>query len=159
MKTITQRNIFTRTKAWETALDLITYLYVLLFFYTACSKMITYSSFNKILSELPYLASLHAILAPAFIGLEVVLGILLIIPRTRIKGLWGAMLLMMVFTVYLGYNIIERTKLPCSCGGVISGMTWPHHLLFNSAFIAMAIAGLYINNRLKQTKISTRGHR
>lgn len=161
METTSKRpvNFFGSFKFSELVLDLVIYLYILLFFYTAFSKMITYRSFVKVLSELPLIGGIHLFLAGFLIGLEVAFGLLLIFPKTRIKGLWGALILMSCFTVYLGYHIMVRSKLPCSCGGVVSGMTWPQHLIFNMAFILMAIIGLLINNRLTKLKISTRGSR
>ncbi|TCD28626.1 hypothetical protein EZ456_04350 [Pedobacter psychrodurus] len=154
-----QSNLFSSIKFPELVLDLVIYLYILLFFYTAFSKMITYSSFVKILSELPLIGWMHLFLASFIIVLEVLFGLLLIFPKTRIKGLWVSLFLMVCFTIYLGYHIMVRSKLPCSCGGVISGMTWPQHFLFNIAFILMAIIGLLVNYWLTKLKISTRGNR
>ncbi|MCX2477176.1 hypothetical protein OQZ33_22775 [Pedobacter sp. MC2016-05] len=130
--------------------DLAVYSYILLFFYTAFSKLITYSAFLKVLSDLPLIGAWHQAIAMLVIFLEVLFGVLLVIPGGRIKGLWMSLGLMMLFTFYLGYHVMLRSKLPCSCGGVISGMTWPQHVAFNVGFILLAVAGIMADRRMKQ---------
>jgi hypothetical protein len=134
---------------YNALLDVISYSYILLFFYTAISKIITYSTFRKVLSDLPLIGGYYEYVAFGIILSEMVIGTMLIIPKWRVAGINAALLLMVVFTIYLGYHILTRSKLPCSCGGVISGMTWHQHLAFNTGFIFLAITGLYINKIFK----------
>jgi len=129
--------------------DLGVYSYILLFFYTAFSKLITFPSFLKVLSDLPLIGQWHELLAVGVIFLEIFLGMLLVFPKTRIIGLWMSLGLMILFTLYLAYHVMVRSKLPCSCGGVISGMTWPQHVAFNVGFILLAGFGLLADRRLK----------
>ncbi|MFF5380774.1 MauE/DoxX family redox-associated membrane protein [Pedobacter suwonensis] len=143
----------------ELFFDLTAYLYILLFVYTAVSKIITYPFFLKILSGLPMVGDYYPLLAIFIISAELILGILLIVPKSRYSGLKGSLGLMLVFTIYLAYHIWTGTTLPCSCGGVISQMTWLQHLLFNMGFIMLALVTLIINTRNFKTKISTRGNR
>lgn len=133
----------------EYLIDLAVYAYVLLFFYTAFSKIITYAAFLKVLSDLPMIGGIHQYVAGTVIGLEIGFGMLLVVPRSRITGLWLSLGLMLLFTVYLGYHVMVHSKLPCSCGGVISGMTWPMHVAFNIAFILLALSALWMNQKVK----------
>lgn len=131
-------------------LDVITYSYILLFFYTAISKIITFSTFKKVLSDLPLVGEYYEYVAFGIIFSEMVIGTMLIIPKWRVAGIKASLLLMVIFTLYLGYHILTRSKLPCSCGGVISGMTWQQHLAFNTGFIGLAVTGLHIINFLNK---------
>lgn len=156
----TGRNGFGTGKVHEVVIDFIVYAYVLLFFYTACSKLITYSSFLKVLSDLPVIGNGYQLVAPGVIFIELLFGVLLVLPGTRMLGLRCSLGLMLIFTSYLIFHVMTGSKLPCSCGGVISAMTWPQHIALNFGYIILAILGLYINNKkLVKTKISTRGDR
>lgn len=133
----------------ELVIDLAVYSHILLFFYTAFSKLITYPSFLKVLSDLPVIGEWHELMALTVIFSEILFGLLLIFPASRILGLWCALSLMILFTLYLAYHIAVRSKLPCSCGGVISGLSWPEHVIFNMGFILLGVAGLIANRKLR----------
>lgn len=143
----------------ELVIDFAVYSHILLFFYTAFSKLITYPSFLKVLSDLPVIGEWHELIGLAVIFSEILFGLLLIFPVSRIPGLWCSLSLMILFTLYLGYHIAVKSKLPCSCGGVISGLSWPEHVIFNMGFILLGIAGLFANSKLRMIKIFSRGSR
>src|SRR5690606_18433211 len=68
---------------------------------------------------------------------------LLLIRPIRIYGLLFSLLLLLVFTIYVGMvylNFFERV--PCSCGGVFKSMSWEAHLFFNLGFTLLALAGI-----------------
>jgi hypothetical protein len=68
-------------------------------------------------------------------------------PRTRKLGLYISLGLMMAFTGYISYMMIFIPDLPCSCGGVISKMTWGQHLIFNVFFMLLALTGILLNRK------------
>jgi uncharacterized membrane protein YjjP (DUF1212 family) len=50
--------------------------------------------------------------------------------------------------------MIFNKELPCSCGGIISLLSWGGHLVFNSVFILLAFAGVMLeklNRQLNKT--------
>ncbi len=148
--TFSKRPGSVKTFSWkELVIDLAVYSHILLFFYTAFSKLITYPSFLKVLSDLPVIGEWHELMALTVIFSEILFGLLLIFPVSRIRGLWCALSLMILFTLYLGYHIAVRSKLPCSCGGVISGLSWPEHVIFNMGFILLGVAGLIADRKLR----------
>ena len=65
----------------------------------------------------------------------------LFIPVTRKAALLGALILMGLFTIYIGYMILFTPHLPCSCGGVLKQMSWRQHFVFNIVFTLLAGAG------------------
>src|SRR3546814_5749620 len=51
---------------------------------------------------------------------------------------------MLVFTAYLLNMVFTVDSLPCSCGGVISSMSFDQHIVFNAGFIVLAVIGLVL---------------
>lgn len=74
--------------------------------------------------------------------LELVVSLFLLIPAWRKWGLKASILLMSVFTVYVAWVWLGLAgRVPCSCGGVISSLTWGQHLIFNLVFLGISIVG------------------
>ncbi|MDG3583367.1 DoxX family protein [Galbibacter sp. CAA-3] len=76
--------------------------------------------------------------------LELLIVGLLVFPRTRLLGLMGAFTLMVMFTVYIYIILNYASYVPCSCGGVLEKLGWGEHLVFNMAFIFLALLAIYI---------------
>lgn len=136
-------------KTREIIVDITVYLFIILFMYTAASKILTVKSFASTLAKSPLIGSYNMIVAYAIPIVEIIISIVLIFPFIRKAGLYASFLLMTVFTAYLAYMVLSGNKLPCHCGGVISTMTWQQHIWFNLGFVALAIIGLTINGKKK----------
>ena len=134
-------------------LELISSLLILLFVYTALSKLIEPGKFNWALSQSPLISNYSKIIAWALPALELLVAALLFMPKTRLWGLYSAFGLMTVFTFYIAYMIAFTPKLPCSCGGVLQQMTWRQHLIFNIFFTIFAATGIWLyKKQMKQVK-------
>ncbi|HEY1165774.1 MAG TPA: MauE/DoxX family redox-associated membrane protein [Chitinophaga sp.] len=134
--------------------EIIGGLFILLFLYTALSKLSEIALFRLVLRSSPLIsdyANLVSILIPAS---EILVSLLLFIPGTRRRGLYAAFLLMLIFTLYLAYMLSFTRQLPCSCGGVISRLTWKQHLVFNIALTLLAIAGIRLSREPRRTSLS-----
>lgn len=129
-------------KTREIIMDIAVYLFIMLFMYTAASKLLTIKSFASTLAKSPLIGSLNFIVAWAIPITEIIISVVLIFPAVRKTGMYASLLLMTVFTFYLVYMVFSGAELPCHCGGVISTMTWQQHIWFNLGFIAVAITGL-----------------
>ena len=131
--------------------DLVVYVFVLLFVYTAASEFQSFKSFKEVLSMSPLIGKYYAVLSWLIPLTELIITGLLILKRTRKAGILASLLLMIVFTVYLVYMVFSGSTLPCHCGGVISAMTWTQHIWFNLVFVALAgfgyISGIRIYKR------------
>src|SRR5690606_41640149 len=142
----------------ETLITCTIVLTILLFMYTAVSKLLEYDKFVFQMRRVP----LHFIQSWApFIGraiplVELVLVGLLFIVRTRYWGLICSLLLMVSFEIYiLWMKILEMQtgiRLPCSCGGIISKMNWTEHLLFNAVFVFLLALSLYYERKKRRSK-------
>lgn len=136
---------------------IISSLLILLFVYAAMSKLLEYPLFVAQLHTHPYLKLFAGLLAWMVPAAEIITSILLIFALTRLTGLYASALLLIVFTTYLALMLLTDKNLPCSCGGVISGMSWRQHVVFNLFFIALSITGIVLmKNRNRTAKSSNR---
>ena len=133
-------------------IEIISSLLILLFVYTAISKLLDYTAFKNVLHVSPLIASKAGIVALALPITEGLVSILLFLPRTRLWGFYGSLALMSVFTLYLAYMINFTPKLPCSCGGVLKQMTWNQHLLFNIFFLIISAIGFMLERKRVKRK-------
>ncbi|REA58193.1 hypothetical protein DSL64_21535 [Dyadobacter luteus] len=121
---------------------------ILLLFYTAVAKL---SNLNRFESELgnqvlpSWSIPLLVWLIPAT---ELVVVLLLLLPRFLLRGLQGAALLMTVFTMYMGLVLLDVfDRVPCSCGGVLKSMGFEVHFVFNLFFLLLSITGIWLHAR------------
>lgn len=131
-------------------IELISAMLVLLFAYTALSKLIGHETFSIVLSDAPLLKSYAAVISWVVPVAEIIVVLLLFLPSARIVGLFAALVLLLLFTGYLLYMIVYAPKLPCNCGGVISNLSWKLHIVFNTIFILLCSTAilLYPNSTL-----------
>jgi uncharacterized membrane protein YphA (DoxX/SURF4 family) len=122
--------------------DVIIYSFVILFTYTATSKIQSFKSFTLVLGKSVLIGEYNTLVAWVVPSLEIVISALLILPATRKWGLFSSLVTMVIFTMYLIYMINSGSQLICTCGGVLSSLTWKQHIWFNGFFIALALIGL-----------------
>jgi hypothetical protein len=134
----------------QSIIETITSLLVFLFLYTALSKFVDHALFVEVLGKSPLLGSIKNLVSWTIPITEIILVVLLIIPKTRLRGLWGSLALLSLFTMYLIYMVIFTPKLPCSCGGVISNLSWGQHIFLNITFIGLSYWAILLMNKAKQ---------
>lgn len=134
--------------------DIISGVLLLLFLYTALSKLFDYETFRFVLKKSPLLYRFAGFIAIALPIAELLVVLLLFIPRTRLTGLYAAFFLILLFTGYLVYMIAFTPDLPCNCGGVLKLLTWKQHIFFNLFFILLSLTGILLYKRNKNTRSS-----
>nr|WP_068888692.1 MauE/DoxX family redox-associated membrane protein [Pedobacter panaciterrae] len=144
---LNQRTFHLSDKAKSIIVDIIVYLILILFMYTAASKLFNIASFSSTLAKSPLIGQYSKLVAWAIPVTEVIIGILLIPAPFRKWGLYASFGLMVLFTLYLLYMVFSGNKLPCHCGGVISTMTWQQHIWFNMGFVLLSFIGIYIHKK------------
>jgi len=77
--------------------------------------------------------------------LELFITVLLLFRITRLPGLLASFSLMILFTFYIIAILGFSEYIPCSCGGILSKMTWGQHLVFNAAFCVLAVIGIRLS--------------
>lgn len=138
--------------AKRTIVDVICYLFVLLFLYAATSKLVEYDKFQLQISKSPIITDYAQILVWMVPSLEIIISIMLLIERTRMAGLFAALGLMCLFTAYIYAILNYSDSIPCSCGGVLQKMTWDQHLIFNAAFVLFGIVGIILHTKVTDKK-------
>jgi putative oxidoreductase len=131
-------------------IEIICSLLILLFVYTAFSKLLDFRSFTLVLQKSPFIGDKAAVVAYALPIVEVIVSALLFIPRSRLWGLYSSAVLMAMFTLYIAYMISFSPNLPCSCGGVLRQMTWNQHLFFNIIFFLLSLTGVLLKRKQMQ---------
>ena len=131
-----------------TITDLICALLLLLFLYTAVSKLFTHDAFQFVLFLSPSLRPFATLISWLIPIAEILICICLFLPPLRTAGLLGSFILLLMFTLYLIYMILFTTDHPCACGGVISSLSWPAHIIFNIFFMGLAATGLILRRKI-----------
>lgn len=118
--------------------DVIAYLFILLFLYTATDKIWKFQSFQRVMGVMPLIGKFGVYIAYFIPTSEIITSVLLIVPALKKYGLLSSLTLMVGFTMYLIFMVFYAKDLPCNCGGVITKMSWNQHVLFNIFFIILA---------------------
>ncbi|MCL9809853.1 MauE/DoxX family redox-associated membrane protein [Flavobacterium luminosum] len=119
-------------------IEIVSLLYVVLFIYAAVSKLIDFENFKVQLGQSPLLSAFATPVAIGVPVLEIVIAVMLLLPKLKLYGLLSGFTLMVMFTAYI-YIILNFSQfIPCSCGGVLEKMTWNQHLIFNLSFVLLA---------------------
>jgi hypothetical protein len=130
--------------------DSISAMVLLLLLYAAFSKLADYAAFKFSLERSPLLRPFAPSITWLLPAVEITIAVLLFIPSTRSKGLYGALCLISLFTVYLAAMLLFSPGLPCNCGGVLKSLSWPQHIFFNLFFILLSAIGILLYKKHQQ---------
>ena len=125
------------------------YLLIFLFTYTGISKLIDHDNFYTSIMLSPVIHDQASIIVWLVPVIELLIAALLLSKKFIQAGLISSLILMIGFTMYIGYMILFMEHLPCSCGGVIKELSWSSHILFNSLFILLITISLLFTNQHK----------
>lgn len=139
------------TKIQNLFLEFTCLLYIILFVYAAVSKLLDFENFQAQLGQSPLLSPFADFVSYSVIVIELIIAVLLSIPKLRYFALWGAVALMSMFTAYIVIILHFSYFVPCSCGGILEKLGWTEHLIFNVVFVLLAIVAILLqamNNRI-----------
>lgn len=141
----------TRSSNAEMCVQLISSMLILLWVYAAVSKLISYEQSRSQMLNQVFPIAIAKFLVWAVPFTELLLSGLLSFLRTRLSGLYGSLILLISFTIYIGL-VINRVfnRIPCSCGGVLNKMTWEQHLAFNIVFLLLTATAILLSTHLKK---------
>ncbi len=136
---------------------ILRFLFIVLFLYAAISKLIDYRKFYNDLLNSPIfgysiIGRFFSIVIPVA---EIGISGLLISGKHLKTGWYLVFLLMLVFSIYIGGILVFSDNLPCSCGGIISELSWRGHLLFNICLTLLSGLGIYLNSKNEYKNIVT----
>jgi uncharacterized membrane protein YphA (DoxX/SURF4 family) len=135
-------------KKKQTWAGVICALLIFLFVYTGIYKILDYTNFKVQLGRSPFIDKMNGFIAPVLPAGELLISLLLMIKRTRLAALYLSFALMTAFTGYIWLMLNYAPDLPCSCGGIISAMTWHDHLVFNACFTGLTIIGAILQGKI-----------
>lgn len=125
-------------------IEIISALLAFLFVYAAVSKLAGYTTFRIQISQSPFItqfATPISWLVPLF---ELAISILLAFPKLRLYALYGSLFLLSTFTAWLIAMLNFSHYIPCSCGGILSSLTWKQHIILNAGFIILSITAIFL---------------
>jgi hypothetical protein len=135
----------------STIVEIICALHIILFIYTGLNKMMDIDKFKFEMGRSPFIQNMAGFIAYSLPAGEMLLALLLIIKRTRLLGLYLSFTLMALFTGYIWLMLTHASDLPCSCGGIMSKLSWHQHLWVNGIFASLAfVAAMLQNNIVKK---------
>jgi hypothetical protein len=129
-------------------IDIISFLLILLFVYTAMSKLMDFKQFKEQMfnQALPHEIALTLIWTLP--GFEILTALMVFFKQSRLLGYYLSAILMCLFTLYIALVLLHYfSRVPCSCGGVIKALGWKMHIVFNLFFLLLSILGILIINR------------
>lgn len=114
----------------------------------------TYSSFSKVFELDKFKHAMATQVFPKWIGKifvfiiplsEIAIIALLILPDTRLIGMYASFIMMLAFTIYVAgsvFGVYERK--PCACGGLFGRLGWNRHLNLNAILTLLAFTGIIL---------------
>jgi uncharacterized membrane protein YphA (DoxX/SURF4 family) len=125
-------------------LEILSFLFVLLFVYAALTKLFDYQKFTVQIGQSPLLTGFGNLIAPAVIGTELVIAVMFSFQKLRLLAFFSAFSLMTMFTAYIILMLNFSSFIPCSCGGVLEKLGWTEHVIFNGIFVLLGLAGIVL---------------
>lgn len=126
----------------------VTLLLILLFTYTAVSKVTAMETFSQQMHNQPFPEVISSSLIWFIPVMELLTAALLIVKPLRFIGFCCAFVLMSLFTGYVAMILLDVfDRVPCSCGGILESLSWTQHLAVNFLFWLLSLTGILLENR------------
>lgn len=135
--------------------DIICMLLILLFVYAALNKVMEFNKFQAQIGKSPLIMRYVPIISWLVPSSEIMISLILLLPKFRVYGLYMAYSLMLMFTLYIGFILTFSPYVPCSCGGILNNLGWSQHLVFNFAFTLIALSGTFLIKPFKSESKTT----
>ncbi|SFT42248.1 DoxX protein [Algoriphagus locisalis] len=129
---------------------------ILLWTYTGLDKLIRWEASRNAFRNQTFPIELAEVLAYAVPVVELLIALLLLFSVTRWWGYLGSVLLLTVFTTYVGLIWVGAfPRVPCNCAGILESLGWMEHFVLNMICIVIAVLGIRLEEliRLKDLKI------
>jgi uncharacterized membrane protein YphA (DoxX/SURF4 family) len=118
---------------------------ILIWTYTGLDKLIRFEQSRKSFLNQPFPNEIEEVLAYAIPGVELLLALLLLFSVTRWWGFLGSILVLTVFTSYVGLIWVGAfPRVPCNCAGILESLGWAEHFVLNLGLIGVSVLGLYL---------------
>jgi hypothetical protein len=124
---------------------LITGLLVILWGYASISKLTNLSEFQHAMMAQVFPKWVGRILIYVVPLAEIAMIVLLLIPSTRLIGMYASLFTMIAFTLYVGGAVFKLyLRTPCACGGLFNKLGWYRHFKVNIVLSLIALVGVVL---------------
>lgn len=128
-------------------IKILTLFLLALWIPVSIDKFINFETFKNGLIRQPFNDTLAYLLAYTLPFFEVSIVVLLLFSHWRKYGIMLSLVLMVLFTGYIGMALAGIwEEMACGCGSVISILTWKQHFFFNLFFLLISGYGVYLTN-------------
>lgn len=127
--------------------DIICSLFIALFVYAALNKLFERPLFAAQMRKAHLLESVSESMSYIVPIVELLLAALLVTTKYKLKALIASTGLMLLFTVYIITILSINKETPCGCGGIIQKLNWQQHIIMNSLFILLGVAGVWLERK------------
>lgn len=126
---------------------------IIIWTYTGFDKLIDFEDSRKAFHNQTFPADLAEALAYAVPITELFIALLLLFSVTRWWGFLSSILLLTVFTTYVGLIWVGAfPRVPCNCAGILESLDWSAHFILNSICILIGICGLSLTKAFYKVK-------
>lgn len=146
--TLKERRPLLSENTKRAVVDIIGYLFIALFIYAAGNKLFDYQKFKAQIGQSPMLTDFSGLLVWFIPTVELIIVLLLFVPRTFLIGLYAGFALMVAFMAYIAIMLMDGGHIPCNCGGILQNMSWGQHLIFNVIFVILGIVGILLKIKI-----------
>jgi hypothetical protein len=124
---------------------LITGFLVILWSYASFSKLFDLQEFKHAMMTQVFPQWIGKILIYVVPLAEIAMIVLLLIPSTRLIGMYASLFTMIAFTLYVGGAVFKiYLRSPCACGGLFSKLGWHKHFKVNIVLSIIALIGVIL---------------
>ena len=125
---------------------------ILLWTYTGMDKLIRFGESRKSFHNQTFPSELAEVLSYSVPMVELLIALLLLFSVTRWWGYLGSILLLTVFTTYVGLIWVGAfPRVPCNCAGILESLGWAEHFWMNLGFIGVALWGMRLESKYPVT--------
>jgi len=132
----------------KVAVEIISFLFILLFVYAATSKLADVEKFRIQIGQSPLLTDISYLISWTIPSIELIIAAMFVWVRFRLVALYSAFALMLMFTIYIVAIMTLSEQIPCACGGVLDRLGWKEHLIFNIVFVLFALFGILLKTKM-----------
>ena len=133
---------------------IIVYFFILLFTYAGLRKLIDLEMFVKEIWGFALFGSMRMV-RMGFVLLscaELIVALMLTIPRTRQLGIYGAFVLMVTINILFFIMQQYAKVIPLYFGGIIPAISFIAHFIFNMAVLFVALIGVLLSVNSREVK-------
>lgn len=125
---------------------------MVLFVYTATSKLLDFEHFKMQLEKSPFISAYTDWIIWGLPIVEFTIVGLFLFQRYLVFALYASLFLMSLFTTYIVMVLNFSDDIPCACGGVLESLGWNAHVVFNLAFMALAVICISLSHKKNSPK-------